>query len=67
MWLYVSCHEDGGVTAFQSNDEQGYLKLDQVAQRPVQPDLVCFQGGASNTSLGNLFQFQHPHNKRFLP
>jgi len=37
-------------------NEQGHLQLCQVAQSLVQPDLECFQGQASTTSLGNLFR-----------
>ena len=35
---------------------QGHLPLDQVSQSPIQPGLECLQGGAAETSLGNLFQ-----------
>jgi len=37
-------------------NEQGRLQPDQVAQSPVQPDLECFQDGASTTLLSNLCQ-----------
>jgi len=36
--------------------EQGHLQLDQFAQRPVQPDLVCLQGWSTYHLSGNLFQ-----------
>ena len=34
--------------------EQGHLQLDQFAQRPVQPDLVCLQGWSTYHLSGNL-------------
>lgn len=35
-------------------NKQGHLVLDQVVQSPLQPNLECFQDGASTTSLGSL-------------
>ena len=47
--------------------EQGHLQRDQVAQRPVQPDLECFQGwGIYNLSGQPVLVFHHLHCKKFL-
>ena len=35
---------------------QGHQPLEQAAQSHIQPGLECISGGASTTSLGNLFQ-----------
>ena len=35
----------------------GHLSLDQVAQRPIYPDLEHLQGRTTTVSLGNLFQY----------
>jgi len=48
-------------------NEQDHLQLDQVAQRPIQPDLQCFQGrGIYHLSGQHLPVFQL-HCKKFLP
>ena len=44
----------GHLVQFPSH-KQGHQQLDQVAQSPMQPDLVS-RDGASTVALGNLFQ-----------
>jgi len=49
-------------------NKQGHLKLDQVAQSPIQPGLECFQGwGIYHLSGQPVPVFHHPHGKKLLP
>ena len=48
--------------------EQGHLQLDQAAQSPIQPDLICFQGGGIHCFSGQPVPvFHHPNSVEFLP